>query len=241
MSAMETSCAQRLHEDAFTLPLEKTGRQIKELSGAQVNYDDTTGIDRRRFYIAQPNNYSCAPTSLTEASFDFNASGGTSGIKFDGATFANPGSREATRHAVERMVGEPEKGFGSIDEMAKYAGKVGLSTKLHFDPDSGVAITPGNVDQAMKELDAALAAGHGVIINVPHHFVYCAGKTADGNYIMGDPADRTATWNSWRMANEMDHQYDPFNNNRQWTPTGFVEVWNPNKPAHDHVDSIENP
>lgn len=181
-----------------------------------VNYDDTTGIDRRRFYIAQPNNYSCAPTSLTEALFDFNSSGGDSGLHFDGATFANPSSREAVRKAVERAEEEPQKDFGSIDEEAMYAAKFGLATKLHFNPDSGVTITPANVNEAMAELDVALAAGHGVIINVPHHFVYCAGKTADGQYIMGDPAEsRTTTWNTWRMTNEMDHMYDPFNNNRQ--------------------------
>jgi hypothetical protein len=241
-SALESSCAQLFREEAFRFPLEKTARPNTELSEAPVDYADTTGVDRRRFYIAQPNSYSCAPTSLTEAAFDFNASGGESGLKFDGATFANRGSREATRRAVERMTGEPERGFGSIDEEAMYASKLGLSTKLHFNPASGTEITPKNVDKAMAELDAALAAGHGVIINVPHHFVYCAGKTADGQYIMGDPAEPgTSLWNSWRMANEMDHQYDPFNNNRQWTPTGFVEVWNPNKPVHDHIVSSGNP
>jgi hypothetical protein len=242
MSAMDNSCEQLLREDAFCFPLDKTARQIKELSEPPVDYNDTTGVDRRRFYIAQPNNYSCAPTSLTEALFDFNASGGDSGLNFDGATFANPRSREATRAAAERIVGQPEKEFGSIDEMEMYARKLGLSTKLHFDPASGLEITPKNVDQAMAELDAALAAGHGVIINVPHHFVYCAGKTSDGKYIMGDPAEpRTSSWNSWRMANEMDHEYDPFNNNRRWTPRGFVELWNPNKPVHDHIVSIGNP
>jgi hypothetical protein len=212
------------------------------ISEPPVNYDDTTGIDRRRFYIPQPNNYSCAPTSLTEALFDFNASGGGTGLHFDGATFADPNARKAMRLAVERAEEEPQKDFGSIDEEAMYARKFGLSTKLHFDPDSGVSITPANVNQAMGELDAALAAGHGVIVNVPHHFVYCAGKTADGQYIMGDPADpNTALWNSWRMTNEMDHQYDPFNRNSQWTPTGFVEVWNPDKPAHDHIVSLGYP
>lgn len=211
-------------------------------SDPPVDYDDTSGIDRRRFYIPQPNDYSCAPTSLTEACFDFNASGGDTGLHFDGATFADPNSREAMRHGVERTEEEPEKDFGSIDDEARYAGKFGLSTKLHFDPDSGVSITSANVNQAMTELDGALAAGHGAIVNVPHHFVYCAGKTPDGQYIMGDPADsRTSLWNSWRMSNEMDHQYDPFNDNRQWTPTGFVEVWNPNKPVHDHIVSLGYP
>jgi hypothetical protein len=241
-SATDNSGANALREDAFGLPVDKTASQSKQLAEPPVNYDDTTGIDRRRFYIAQPNNYSCAPTSLTEAAFDFNATGGDTGLHFDGATFSNPNSREAMRHGVEKLTKEPEEDFGSIDDEAMYAGKLGLSTKLHFNPASGVGITKDNVDQAVAELDAALAAGHGAIINVPHHFVYCAGKTADGLYIMGDPAEsRTQLWNSWRMANEMDHLYDPFNNNRQWTPTGFVEVWNANKPAHDHVVSTGYP
>ena len=242
-SSEDKSCEQALREDAFSLSPEKTGAGTSKTEAVPpVNYDDTTGIDRRRFYIAQPNNYSCAPTSITEACFDFNASAGDSGLHFDGATFADPRAREATRHAVERITHEPEQDFGSIDDEAMYAGKLGLATKLHFNPASGVGINPKNVDQAMTELDAALAAGHGVIINVPHHFVYCAGKTADGMYIMGDPAEsRTSLWNNWRMANEMDHQYDPFNNNSQWTPTGFVELWNPNKPVHDHVVSTNNP
>lgn len=241
ISAMENSSQQVLREDAFSFPPAKIERQSKDLADPPVNYDDTTGIDRRRFYIAQPNNYSCAPTSLAEAAFDFNASGGNTGIKFDGATFANTRAREASRHAVERLTKEPEQEFGSIDDEAMYARQLGLSTILHFNPASGKEITKDNVHIAMRELDAALAAGHGVIINVPHHFVYCAGKTADGMYIMGDPADRTALWNSWRMENEMDHLYDPWNDNDYWTPTGFVEVWNPSKPVHDHIVSTGAP
>lgn len=227
----------------YLQPPDKTAMLSKEpISDGPVKYDDTSGIDRRRFYIPQPNSYSCAPTALSEAAFDFNASGGNTGLHFDGSTFADPNARKATRQAVEKLEEEPQKDFGSIDEEAMYAGKLGLSTKLHFDPDSGVEITPANVNQAMKELDAVLAAGHGAIVNVPHHFVYVAGKTADGQYIMGDPADpKTSTWNAWRMSNEMDHQYDPFNNNQQWTPKGFVEVWNANKPAHDHVVNLSNP
>jgi hypothetical protein len=204
--------------------------------------DDTTGISRERFVIRQPNGWSCAPTALAEACFDFCASGGSTGIKFDGATFADPISRMAMRQRVENLVGEPQQEFQSIDEMAVFAQQLGLSTILHFNPNSGGSITPQTVDEAMKALDAALAAGHGVIINVPHHFMYCAGKTPDGLYIVGDPADPwTATWNTWRMSNELDHQYDPFNDNWNPTPTGFVEVWNPNKPVHDHLVSIANP
>ena len=235
----DTSGEQSLREEAFGTPPEK---KSSTLADPPVNYDDTTGIDRRRFYIAQPNNYSCAPTSLAEAAFDFGASGGVTGIKFDGATFADPKKREASRKAVERLTKEPEQEFGSIDDEAMYARQLGLSTKLHFNPASGTEITPKTVDKAMAELDQALAAGHGVIINVPHHFVYCAGKTPDGMYIMGDPAEpRTPLWNKWRMSHEMDHTYDPFNDNERWTPTGFVELWNANKPVHDHIVSTGYP
>jgi hypothetical protein len=207
-----------------------------------VDYNDTSGIDRRRFYVRQPNGYSCAPTALTEALFDFGASGGSSGLNFDGATYANFNSRMAMRQRVESLVGEPQQEFQSIDEMAVFAQQLGLSTILHFDPESGGSITPQNIDAVMKAFDAALAAGHGIIVNVPHHFIYCVGKTADGRYIVGDPADpATALWSPWRMANELDHQYDPFNDNWNPTPTGFVEVWNPDKPVHNHIVSIANP
>jgi hypothetical protein len=61
---------------------------------------------------------SCEQILREEASFDFNASGGDSGLKFDGATFANSRSRKATRHSVKRMMVQPEREFGSIDETA---------------------------------------------------------------------------------------------------------------------------
>lgn len=210
-------------------------------SGGSVNYDDTSVIDRRRFYIAQPNDYSCAPTSLTEALFDFNASGGNSGVKFDGASYADPNTRMAARQTVEAATGEPAQEFGSIDDEAGYAQQFGLNTKVHFDPNV-TSITQDNVNDAMNELNSALASGHGVIINVPHHFVYCAGRTPDGRYVMGDPAESgTGTWDAQRMASEMDHSFDPFNSNWPPTPTGFVEVWNPDKPVHSKYVSSGDP
>lgn len=214
--------------------------------GQSPSQEDSSVIDRRRFYMQQPDGSSCGSTSLAMALFDFDSSGGKSGLNFSGSTFANPSSREQTLQSVVSNTENLTSG-GNIDTEAQLAQQYGLQAKVHFDPNSGQSITTQNVDQAVGQLNTALKAGHGVIINAPHHYIYISGMTPDGQYVMGDPADpNTGTWDVNRLKSELDHTYDPFNSaisesNPDPSPTGFVEVWNANQPVHKTFVSSANP
>ena len=76
---------------------------------------------------------------------------------------------------------------GSLETMAEYARNLGLHAKAYTyrqgDP------------REIQDLDHELAQGHGALIRVRNprtqnpvgHWIYCAGKDQNGNYIIGDP------------------------------------------------------
>jgi cell wall-associated NlpC family hydrolase len=215
--------------DAATMPAALASNP----NNGSVNYADTNVIDRRRFDLKQPDGDSCGPTSLTEAFFDFQA-GDKDGINFDGATFANPSSRAAALAAVEKLTLQ-DVSHGNINQISQWAATFFGDVK---DPTTGKEdVTSGKNgvinhfnDTSLSDLTAALQKGHGAIVNVPHHYVYVSGMTADGQYIVGDPAHpEKGTWTPEYMNYELKQLAG---SNGQPTSFGFAEVWNPNKPVH---------
>jgi cell wall-associated NlpC family hydrolase len=207
---------------------------VSNPNNGPVNNGDTTGIDRRFLDVAQPlGSSSCGPTSLTEAFFDFQAPD-KEGINFDRATFVNPASREAARAAVEKLTLQ-DVSHGNIHQISQWAATFFGDVK---DPTTGkedVTLGKNGVidhfgDTNLSDLTEALQKGHGAIVNVAHHYVYVPGMTANGQYVVGDPAHpETGTWS----PEYMNYQLKQLGGSGgQETSFGFAEVWNPNKPVH---------
>lgn len=186
--------------------------------------------DRGQFYISQmgDTNYGgslfmCGSTSLYMACRDWHAKG--SADVTGGQGFAKQPS-ENERVAVAKTTGVLAEGQfpGGPELMAQEAEKQGLKAKA-YDSNTGA-----NADQAlsMNAMDAELAAGHSIILNGPNHFIYIAGKTANGQYIVGDPANPGVT-----TMNRQDIESRLVNAGR-----GFTAVWNPDMVAPRQFDDI---
>jgi hypothetical protein len=166
-------------------------------------------VDRNRFYISQmadkslPGHggilFGCGATSLTMALADFE---GKSDLFPNGVSHP---PTEAEREKVMEWTGVMRAGQfpGGPALMTEYAQKLGLNAKDHS----------GQTD--LGGLDAALKQGHGAIVNGPNHFVYIAGKDANG-YIVGDPANPGVThWDEAHMQSFLANS----------PVKGWTEVW----------------
>ncbi len=131
--------------------------------------------DRRNFYAHQNDGYSCSAFSMAMMASDWN-------------TGRPPSNAESTQW--KRIAGTLGQGYrGSLNQVASNLreGIPDLQTKV-YNYGMGKVGT-----QAMQDLNRELAQGHTAVAKVinPHtgnaHYIYIAGRTNDGQYILGDP------------------------------------------------------
>lgn len=131
--------------------------------------------DRRNFYAHQNDGFSCSAFSMAMMSSDW-------------TTGRPPTNSESSQWKV--IAGTTRQGYrGTLNQVAAdlREGIPGLQTKVY---NYGM----GRVgQQAMQDLNAELAQGHTAVAKVinPHtgnpHYIYIAGRTQNGDYIVGDP------------------------------------------------------
>lgn len=131
--------------------------------------------DRNSFYAHQNDAYSCSAFSMAMMCSDWN-------------TGRPPSNAESSRW--KQIAGTIGRGYrGSLDQVASNLreGIPDLHTKVY---NYGM----GRVgQQAMQDLNRELAQGHTAVAKVinPHtgnpHYIYIAGRTQNGDYILGDP------------------------------------------------------
>jgi hypothetical protein len=175
-------------EDIITYCV-KIGDEYKQLHAPKIN------TNRDEFYLKQPNDWSCGPTSLTMAM---------------AALGLRPSNGETVNEMTHAVGATPAAGVpGNASLISNAAQKLGAQAR--FDGDG----SPGNVRRALQE-------GHGVVLNgalgaTGGHFMYVAGIAEDGRFIIADPWRPTIT----RMN---DAELDAFANRGQ-NPRGFAEIW----------------
>lgn len=135
--------------------------------------DVTRSIDDlKRFYKAQDDGVSCSAFSMAMLYSD----------QFSGS----PVEYGKAAQSFKQLAGTIGRGYrGDLQSMADKLQSLGLNAK---------AFSYKTVDeQTLKDLDKELGAGHSAVGHVknPHtgngHYIFIAGKTEDGKYIIGDP------------------------------------------------------
>ncbi len=131
--------------------------------------------DRKNFYAHQNDAYSCSAFSMAMMASDWN-------------TGRPPSNAESSQW--KQIAGTIGQGYrGSLNQVASNLrqGIPELQTKVY---NYGM----GKVgQQAMQDLNRELAQGHTAVAKVinPHtgnaHYIYIAGRSSDGGYILGDP------------------------------------------------------
>lgn len=155
--------------------------QLDRRDGRRYGANDSYGAisrdasDRRSFYAHQNDAYSCSAFSMAMMASDWN-------------TGRPPSHAESTQW--KRIAGTLGKGYrGPLSQVASnlQEGIPDLQTKVY---NYGM----GRVGaQAMQDLNRELEQGHTAVAKVinPHtknpHYIYIAGRTNDGRYIIGDP------------------------------------------------------
>ncbi|MNR94730.1 N-acetylmuramoyl-L-alanine amidase sle1 precursor [compost metagenome] len=138
-----------------------------------------TGIntDRNAIFIAQPNNWTCGPTSLTMAA---------------AAWGVRSASLATINELTDRTRTNPAYGIPDNNAIPNAARAIGLQAQFHgsSSPDS---------------IRATLRNGHGVIVNGSisggvGHFIYIAGVNGDGSFKICDPFRPGITvWNDAQL------------------------------------------
>lgn len=130
--------------------------------------------DRKTFFRAQNDSHSCSAFAMGMMAADH----------LKGSPISD---KEAT--GFKKLAGTTSHGYrGSLDDMASQLESVGLNTKAYKFNKFG--------KEEMKALDAELDKGHTAVARVQNdrtgnsHYIYVAGRDADGNYIIGDPDRR---------------------------------------------------
>ena len=154
------------------------------------------GTPRSDYYLAQPGQWQCGPTSLTMAMKDW-------------------GLRPANYNTMNEMVnltgansnvGVP----GNASLIASAARAVGAQASY-------------NSSNNVNDVRAALQRGHTVVLNGSlnsgGHFIYVSGLDKNGNFIIGDPARPGIT-----TMTHSELQYFATHNAGQHPP-GFAEIW----------------
>jgi hypothetical protein len=160
-----------LNRDQLANPNQIVAGQVLKLPGgansapapAPAPSSGGRNSNRAQVFMAQPNNWTCGPTSLTMAAAAF-------------------GLRPLGVGTVNEMVGRtrttPQVGVPDQNQIPNAARAIGLQ-----------ATNARNSSPAA--IRAALQAGHGVILNgnlnPGGHFIYVAGLNPDGSFIVCDP------------------------------------------------------
>lgn len=161
--------------------------------------------DRSQWYISQENDsqlkgfwFACGATSLTMAMADF------------GVAPAN----ESTRQRLINLKMNSDLGYVSTFDAGQFPG--GANLMATFAEMNGLQAEGYEGSTDVNVIDRLLAEGKGVIVNVPNHFVYIAGKDANG-YIVGDPSYPGVThWSEADLQAKLDAS----------PRKGFTSVWN---------------
>ncbi len=132
-------------------------------------------IDRVSFYNSQKHSFDCGPTALGMAI----------------------GDRKLGRPPTDAEVNSLTRATGTGgDGLADWQNKLPRELKNNGLTAQSYAFRPGDRN-AMNQLDQELALGHSAIVHVNNpltgngHFIYVAGKSVNGGYIIGDPNRRS--------------------------------------------------
>lgn len=143
--------------------------QIREVVGQRVIRDIT---DRSKFYAHQNDGHSCSAFSMAMMAGDH--------------LLGRPPQYGQETQSFKKLAGVLNHGYrGSLETMAGQLRQVGLEAKAYQYNRFG--------QQGMEDLNAELDKGHSAVARVinPHtgnrHYIYVAGRNAEGNYIIGDP------------------------------------------------------
>ncbi len=132
-------------------------------------------IDRASFYNSQKHSYDCGPTAL--------------GMAIGDCKLGRPPT-DAEVNSLTRSTGTGGDGLSDWqNNLPRELKNNGLNAQSY-------AFRPGDRN-ALNQLDQELALGHSAIVHVNNpltgngHFIYVAGKSANGGYIIGDPNRRS--------------------------------------------------
>jgi hypothetical protein len=140
-----------------------------------LNKFSRSASDRNNFYAHQNDGNSCSAFSMAMMSSDWN-------------TGRPPSDSESSNW--KQIAGTIGHGYrGSLNQVASNLkeGIPGLETKVY---NYGMGRVGPN---AMQDLNRELAQGHTAVAKVinPHtgnaHYIYIAGRSANGDYVLGDP------------------------------------------------------
>lgn len=131
-----------------------------------------SNAERSSFYRHQDDGVSCSAFSMAMMVSDH--------------LLGRPVQYGKEAHSFKVLAGVTKHGYrGSLETMAGQLRSTGLEAKAYEYGTFG--------KKGMADLDAELAKGHSAVARVrnPHtgnaHYIYIAGRTADGRYIVGDP------------------------------------------------------
>jgi predicted double-glycine peptidase len=141
--------------------------------------------------------FGCGPTSVLMALDDFGVMDATEANRRKLINQRIPSAGNQSTASGEIFPGGP----AAIAELARMNG-------LQAEDRSGVT----NV----AEVDKVLDQGKGAVINGPNHFVYIAGKDAQGRYVVGDPATGADRWDRATLSDFLVKS----------PVKGFAAVWN---------------
>ncbi|HIA52191.1 MAG TPA: hypothetical protein EYN91_08920 [Candidatus Melainabacteria bacterium] len=128
--------------------------------------------DRAKFYAHQDDGHSCSAFSMAMMASDH--------LK------GSPPQYGQETRSFKALAGVLNHGYrGSLETMAGQLRRAGLESKAYQYDRFG--------PKGMEDLNAELDQGHSAVARVinPHtgnrHYIYVAGRNAEGNYILGDP------------------------------------------------------
>jgi hypothetical protein len=162
--------------------------KIKKSAAYKELHKPRPVTNRDKIYMAQPNGWTCGPTSLTMAMAAFKKR----------PVNSNTLNEMIRRTGANSSVGVP----GNASLIANAAKSMGCKAEFH------ASAPPSAIRQSLKE-------GHGVVLNgslgTGGHFIYVAGIAKDGRFIICDPARPTIT----RMTDsELNHFANTYSNPR---------------------------
>ncbi|MGD9679846.1 MAG: nitrous oxide reductase family maturation protein NosD [Candidatus Obscuribacterales bacterium] len=168
------------HNDSTVPPEKRTERRPEretERESPAVVPDPGAGVtrsntERASFYRHQDDGVSCSAFSMAMMASDH--------------LLGRPVSYGKEARSFKVLAGVTSHGYrGSLETMARQLRTTGLEARAYEYDTFG--------KQGMTDLNAELDKGHSAVARVrnPHtgnaHYIYIAGRTADGKYIIGDP------------------------------------------------------